>query len=67
MISEYELLRIRNIKRNEERLRQLGLIQPVVVDNDVDDDDDNDNVITVDNDNANDDVDSIDTVLIRQR
>ena len=61
MISEYELSRIRNIKRNEKRLRQLGLIQPVVVDNDVNDDD-NDDVITVDDDNADDD--SIDTTTM---
>ena len=69
MISEYELSRIRNIKRNKERLRRLGLIQPVVVDND-NDDDDNEDVIIVDDDNADDadtgsssdDVDSIDTM-----
>ena len=68
MISEYELSRIRNIRRNKERLRRLGLIQPVVVDND-NDDDDNEDVIIVDDDNADDadtgsssdDVDSIDT------
>ena len=69
MISEYELSRIRNIRRNKERLRRLGLIQPVVVDND-NDDDDNEDVIIVDDDNADDadtgsssdDVDSIDTM-----
>ena len=62
MKSEYELLRIQRIKRNEEKLRQLGLDQfRRKYNNNNEDDDDNDVIIIVDDDdNAVSDNDTVD-------